>query len=85
MPERAAAPRPSGPGTPAFPFQNVTVVSNRLPVRIVRGRAGASVQPGSGGLVTALTPVLQRHGGQWIGWDGDIKGGASPSWKGGAR
>jgi trehalose 6-phosphate synthase len=47
------------------------VVSNRLPFvfrRESRGRWRAT--PGSGGLVTALLPVLRDRGGMWIGWPG---------------
>ena len=47
------------------------VVSNRLPVTFKRASSGAwSAQPGSGGLVTALLPVLRDRGGTWIGWPG---------------
>jgi trehalose 6-phosphate synthase len=42
------------------------VVANRLPVR--REEDG-SWAPSPGGLVTALTPILER-GGTWIGWAG---------------
>lgn len=47
------------------------VVSNRLPVTFTRdeNRNWKGV-PGSGGLVTALLPVLRRSGGIWIGWPG---------------
>ena len=46
------------------------VVSNRLPV-VLEGRPGNwSIRPGSGGLVTALSPILRDRGGQWIGWVG---------------
>ena len=48
----------------------VTVVSNRLPVRI-QGTAGAwTVEPSDGGLVGALEPVLRASGGTWVGWAG---------------
>jgi len=47
------------------------VVSNRLPVVITKGADGRCVAtPGSGGLVTALLPVLRDRGGIWIGWPG---------------
>jgi trehalose 6-phosphate synthase/phosphatase len=47
------------------------VVSNRLPVVVSRSANGAyQSQPGSGGLVTALMPVLKDRGGLWIGWTG---------------
>ncbi|MBD3238003.1 MAG: trehalose-6-phosphate synthase [Candidatus Eisenbacteria bacterium] len=46
------------------------VVSNRLPIRLVREDRGWTSQPASGGLVTALSPVLRNRGGIWIGWPG---------------
>jgi trehalose 6-phosphate synthase len=47
------------------------IVSNRLPVvlRKEKRRRWKAV-PGSGGLVTALAPVLRHRGGLWIGWPG---------------
>jgi trehalose-6-phosphate synthase len=47
------------------------VVSNRLPFVFHREMNGAwRVEPGSGGLVSALLPVLRHRGGTWIGWPG---------------
>lgn len=46
------------------------VVSNRLPVVLSPRSNGWHVEPGSGGLVTALAPVLRDRGGTWIGWPG---------------
>lgn len=47
------------------------IVSNRLPIVINQDEQGDwEVQPGSGGLVTALAPVLGNRGGVWIGWPG---------------
>ena len=52
--------------------KRLLVASNRLPVRIVKSEAGSwTVQPGHGGLVTALAPVLKKNGGLWIGWAGN--------------
>ena len=49
----------------------LVVVSNRLPVVLTPGDAGDwYVQPGAGGLVSALAPVLRNRGGTWIGWPG---------------
>lgn len=49
----------------------LVVVSNRLPARLTRAEAGGwDVAPSSGGLVTAMTPILNRRGGLWIGWPG---------------
>lgn len=48
----------------------VAFVSNRLPVVLERGEKEWITRPGSGGLVTALVPILRRYGGAWIGWPG---------------
>lgn len=48
----------------------LVIVSNRLPVVIDRDEAGWKTRAGTGGLVTAVAPVLQRVGGTWIGWPG---------------
>lgn len=52
--------------------KNLTIVSNRLPIVLNRGPEGDGwdIQPGSGGLVTAMNPILERSGGHWIGWPG---------------
>ena len=46
------------------------LVANRLPL----ARQQGVWRPASGGLVTALTPVIERVGGAWIGWDEDAQG-----------
>jgi trehalose-6-phosphate synthase len=49
----------------------LVIVSNRLSVVLERGPDGRwRARPGSGGLVTALAPVLRDRGGLWIGWPG---------------
>ena len=51
------------------------VVSNRLPVVLSQGGEGDwRLERGSGGLVTALEPVLRERGGLWIGWPGIERG-----------
>lgn len=51
--------------------KRLAVISNRLPVVATRERDGQwNITPGSGGLVTALGPVLRNRGGIWIGWLG---------------
>jgi trehalose 6-phosphate synthase len=51
--------------------ESLIVVSNRLPFSFERDRRGAwQSERGSGGLVSALTPVLRDRGGTWIGWPG---------------
>ncbi len=52
-------------------FKKLVVVSNRLPIRFVRENGDEwRPVPASGGLVTALNPVLKERGGKWIGWLG---------------
>ncbi len=46
------------------------IVSNRLPVLFEEREDGLHLRSGSGGLVTALAPVLRNRGGVWIGWSG---------------
>ena len=46
------------------------VISNRLPFTVSRTSRGLERQPSSGGLVTALKPVLEARGGTWVGWPG---------------
>lgn len=49
----------------------LVVVSNRLPIVLTQQPDNQwTIQPGSGGLVTALAPVLSHRGGLWIGWPG---------------
>jgi trehalose 6-phosphate synthase/phosphatase len=51
--------------------ERLIVVSNRLPYVFARTPSGGwKTQGGSGGLVTALVPVLRDRGGTWIGWSG---------------
>ena len=49
------------------------IVSNRLPVVLSKGNGQWHADPSSGGLVTALAPVLKNRGGLWIGWPGTHK------------
>lgn len=53
-------------------WSRVVVVSNRLPFRCTTAPDGtATLQPSSGGLVTALSPLLHSGiGGKWVGWLG---------------
>jgi len=55
---------------PKGSVERLVAVSNRLPIAVQRKSGGWQVQPGSGGLVTAITPVLKNRGGLWIGWSG---------------
>jgi len=48
----------------------MVVVSNRLPVTIERTQEGLRINPSSGGLITALRPLMKDCSGVWIGWTG---------------
>ena len=51
--------------------RRLVVVSNRLPITMSEDGTGSlQVRPSSGGLVTALSPVLRYNGGLWVGWSG---------------
>ena len=51
----------------------LVVVSNRLPFIFKRlAHRQWNVEPGSGGLVSALLPVLRNRGGIWVGWSGTV-------------
>jgi trehalose 6-phosphate synthase/phosphatase len=55
----------------AAPASRLVVVSNRLPFVFKREAAGDwRAEPGGGGLVTALLPILRNRGGVWIGGTG---------------
>ncbi len=49
------------------PKRELVIVSNRLPVSFEKSPEGLRAKPSSGGLVTALEPLLREHGGIWIG------------------
>jgi alpha,alpha-trehalose-phosphate synthase [UDP-forming] len=54
-----------------FSTGKLVIVSNRLPVSLSQKDGGEwEIKPSSGGLVTALAPVLRNSGGLWIGWPG---------------
>jgi len=48
--------------------RRVVVVANRLPVSYDNESGDWNTSPG--GLVSALTPILQRTKGSWVGWSG---------------
>lgn len=55
--------------------KRLVVVSNRLPIVVGEEEGEWRIAPGSGGLVTALAPVMKANKGLWIGWpgcDGDV-------------
>lgn len=53
--------------------KSLIIASNRLPITINCDENGEKrIEQGSGGLVTAMAPVLRNRGGTWIGWTGDV-------------
>ncbi len=50
--------------------QRFLIVSNRLPAVIGRQQDEWRIRPGSGGLVTALEPIMRKEQGLWVGWPG---------------
>jgi trehalose 6-phosphate synthase len=50
--------------------QQLIVVANRWPIRQVERDGTRHWELSSGGLASALTPVLQDRAGMWIGWPG---------------
>lgn len=61
-----------------MPKGNLVVAANRLPV--AWDEEAKEWRQSPGGLVTALTPVLQERGGVWVGWRGS-PGGQSRSFR----
>jgi len=65
--------RATQPGsTPAARQESgsILVVSNRLPVTCQEGPDGLEKKASSGGLVSAMDPILREQGGTWVGWPG---------------
>ena len=52
----------------------IIVVSNRLPLTLKRTGQGWDTTRSSGGLASAMNPLLGKTGGEWIGWAGDSGG-----------
>ncbi len=50
----------------------VLLVSNRLPVTLVRGAGGLVAQRSTGGLASALSSVHDQGGSMWFGWPGPV-------------
>ncbi len=52
---------------------DLIVVANRLPVHHTSNHGSKGWRPSPGGLVSALTSVLQSRNGLWIGWSGSTE------------
>ncbi len=54
------------------------VISNRLPVKLQSSAGRLRAERSSGGLATAMQPILERSDGLWIGWPGSSEGIGDP-------
>ncbi|MCZ6474021.1 MAG: trehalose-6-phosphate synthase [SAR324 cluster bacterium] len=54
------------------PSRRLVLISNRLPISLSRANGKWQITSSSGGLVTAMGPVLRNRGGMWIGWPGTV-------------
>jgi len=61
------------PVTPAGVGTRLIVVSNRLPLTLQKTEEGWKTTRSSGGLASAMNPLLRKGGGEWIGWDGTVE------------
>jgi trehalose 6-phosphate synthase len=60
----------TAPATGPEDGYDFVVVSNRLPVERVVEHGDATWRRSPGGLVAALSPVMSRNAGAWVGWHG---------------
>lgn len=51
-------------------MSRIIIVSNRLPVKVVKGRGGFSIQKSAGGLATGLSSLSSSREIVWVGWPG---------------
>ncbi len=55
-------------------MDRLLIVSNRLPVTVIRKKGGLNLQPSVGGLATGLASISRKYNTLWIGWPGvDVK------------
>ena len=63
----------------AAPSERLIVISDRLPVKLRAATGGGwRAEKSSGGLATAMNPILRQRGGVWIGWPGESSGIGNP-------
>ena len=53
-------------------MQRLIIVSNRLPVNIVRRKGTLHIQSSVGGLATGMKSFYKKFDSLWIGWPGII-------------
>lgn len=54
-------------------LRGLVCVSNRIPIRISAGAGCPTAEPSSGGLVSALQPILREFDGAWVGAAGELE------------
>ena len=59
-----------GPSLQPTASTRLIVVSNRLPLSLRKTDEGWTTERSSGGLASAMYPLLRKWGGIWIGWPG---------------
>jgi trehalose 6-phosphate synthase/phosphatase len=63
-------PVPRRPAVRLSQDARLIVVSNRLPLTLQKTDDGWTTTRSSGGLASAMNPLLRKSGGDWIGWAG---------------
>ncbi len=58
--------------------ERLIIVANRLPLTTRRSAGAWHADRSSGGLVAAMSPVMERNKGLWIGWPGEAPVGDAP-------
>ena len=48
--------------------EKIFIISNRLPVTVVKTTEGFEIKASNGGLATALQSVFEQQNSYWIGW-----------------
>ena len=51
-------------------MERIIIVSNRLPITIVKRKNDLSFQPSVGGLATGLGSIYDSYNSIWVGWPG---------------
>lgn len=51
-------------------MERLIIVSNRLPVTVMKRKDGLSFHPSAGGLATGLSSFHDSHNSTWVGWPG---------------
>lgn len=60
------------------PTSDIVIVSNRLPLNRVQQGRTKCWQSSSGGLVSAMRPILRDTRSTWVGWTGETTDGVAP-------